>query len=666
MSAPNVRDSNAAALSSLPADLTSSSNEVVRWQSALNETAQATLHQLAEFEPMNAGAQEWGMARQAFPQLRCGEVWFQKVVDASTDQAALVVRDQPTAPGRVLVDPNLLTRERGTPVSLDWFTPSPDGRYVVYAISEAGTEQAQVAILDVTTGELLPHKLTWDVRYAPSWLPDSSGFYFVTHESDHEGNFRPIVYRYSLDEGAHRQNLPEDTIFPRPVVSNDGRYVVVQTGNTGRRTEYIRISDDCWRPFLKGIPGTHVGDFYGDDFFAIVDDGHSRGRLVRVPVSTATEVSTWTELIPESNDVLWTIAVIGDRLVLGYLRDLAGGLCVTDLDGQLIVEVPMPTTGTISSMPHGMLQYGTPMFFSGQDEISFVFTRFDRSPAVYRYDVSDGRIEELTPPDAVIPDLTIESIEGISSDGTRIPARIVYRAGLDRSVPHSTLIHAYGGYRAALLPEYLGSKAAYVQAGGIYVHAALRGGGEFGADWWQQGRRQHKQNVFNDLFAIAEHLCASGVTTPSQLAVHGASNGGLLAGVAVVQRPDLWAAVVPEVPVLDLLNRAGYGQAISRIELGDPRIPEEAAWLLSYSPVYRVPDSATFPATLFVVGENDNRCPPWHAAKLFTQMAKVDPDADLLLRVHNDQGHRTPSRAAMALQAAEWLAFVAHHTGLAF
>jgi prolyl oligopeptidase len=306
------------------------------------------------------------------------------------------------------------------------------------------------------------------------------------------------------------------------------------------------------------------------------------------------------------------------------------------------------------------------MFKTGDDEISFVFSTFDLSPTVYRYVISEKRLEVVGAQPVEIEGLVVSTIAAVSADGVEVPAHVVHRADLDVSVPQPTLVYGYGGFNLAYLPSHLGEYAAWVEAGGIYVLAHLRGGSELGTEWWLGGRREHKQNTFNDLYAVAEHLIATGRTTSAQLAVKGESNGGLLTGAAIAQRPDLWAAVVSDVPIYDLLGmvRDPLTFAIGQVEYGDPANPVEAEWLRAISPVENV-QPASYPAILVTAGENDPRCPTWHARKFvdLVQRAQIG-DAPVLLRVYGGQGHGAAGLGAIAGKDADWLAFAANATGL--
>jgi prolyl oligopeptidase len=644
-------------------------DDSLQWQAKHSLEAASYLRALPGFDDFRSillGTIAAGVG--SYPPRRAGDRWFQRLRrNGDDDQVVLVVRTSPTGEPRVLVDPNALTAERGLRVSLAWFAPSPDGRLLAFGLTEAGTEVVAATVLDVATGAPLPDVIPWNITFEPAWMADGSGFYCSSRDLV-DGVMRMSVYRFTIGQPAPDQAeaLPE-VPFPAPMVSADGRYVAIRTGNTQPRTEYVRKDGGEWEPFLRDVPGAHLGEFCGDDYIAIVDADHPRGRVVRIPVATASDPSTWVELVPESDEVLRMVKIVAGRIVLGYLRAAACGVRVLDLDGQTVDEVDLPGTGVVDVWGSAYTQLLFPLFEVGAGEISFLFSTPTSSPALYRYSVDEGELEELVPSQLQIPGLVVDQIEATSRDGTRIPATVIYRSDLDLSGPRPTLIHGYGGYNVGLLRGFLGNHVPWASAGGILVLAHLRGGSELGADWWLQGRRERKQHTFDDLYAIAGELIRRNYTSPAHLAIEGASNGGTLTGAALVQRPDLWASVVSQVPQLDLLGfaRDPVGYAIARVEYGDPLIPEEAQWLLRLSPRHNIKKGTAYPATLITAGGNDPRCPAWHARVMVAELQEATSgESPILLRTYGEQGHGAAGFTDVVEQAAEWLTFAAHHTGL--
>ncbi|MEU9886713.1 prolyl oligopeptidase family serine peptidase [Sphaerisporangium sp. NPDC051011] len=646
-------------------DLSIDSSESLAWQADRDEKAAARLAGLPGRESLKQRIAGNLTDTRVAPVTRRGDRWFQlAVLEPDAEQPVAVVRDAPAGEPRVLVDPNELTAKRGRPVTLLGISPSPDGRTLAYLLMEAGTEVNELRLIDVRTGEALSDELPWNVTNF-GWLADSSSFLCTTREVI-DGVSECPVYRHVLGTtpGAPIP-APKGIIGARPVVSADGRHVALMTGNTEQRLDWI-VQDGDLRPFLRDLPGGFTGAFHGDDLIALVDDGAPRGRLVRIPVATAADPSTWVELVAESEDVLRYVDVVGDEIVLGYLRDATCRVRLLDLDGTVVEELDLPGDGTVSTLPGGASHPALPMFASGDDEISFIYSSFDTSWTVYRYIVSERRLEVVTPPAVKLDGLVVTTITAVSSDDTPLPTHVVHRADIDTSMPQPTLIYGYGGFNLAYIPSFVAEHAAWVESGGVFVLSHLRGGSDFGAEWWRQGTREHKQQTFDDLYAVAEHLIETGRTTPQQLAVKGESNGGLLAGAAITQRPDLWAAVVADVPILDLIGyeRDPLTYMIGRVEYGDPRVPVEAEWLRAISPVHNV-QPAAYPAVLVTAGANDPRCPVWHSRVFVDLLERAQTgDAPVLLRVYSDQGHTVTGLDAASSKNSDWLAFVAAATGL--
>lgn len=641
------------------------SPDSLAWQDERNARAAVHLAGLAGREHLARRIGAKLSDTRLAPVMRRGNRWFQlAVLDPDAEYPVAVVRAAPNGPPRVLLDPNELTAKRGTPTSLMAIHPSPDGRTLAAIVMEAGREQNQLVLIDVLTGGTLPDEIPWNVT-SLSWMADSSGFWCGTRDVIDGAQECPIHRHVLGSPPAAPLPAPRGLADCRPIVAANGRHVAIATGNTEQRLDWI-VQDGELRPFLRDLPGGIAGRFHEDDLIAIVDDLAPRGRLVRIPVATAADRSTWVELVAEGEDVLRWAEVVGDVIVLGYLRNAAGRLRLLDLTGLTLEEIDLHGDGTVSAHPYGASHPALPMFVAGDNEISFIHSTFDRSWSVYRFLIDERRLELVTEPAITEDGLVVTTITATSSDGSAVPAHVVHRADVDTSVPQPTLVYGYGGFNLAYLPSFTAEHAAWVETGGVFVLAHLRGGSEFGAQWWNTGNRERKQQTFDDLYAVAEHLLQNGATTREQLAFKGESNGGLLAGAAIAQRPDLWAGVVADVPILDLLGmqRDPLTYLIGRVEYGDPAVPSEAAWLRAISPVHNV-KPASYPAVLVTAGANDPRCPVWHSRVFVDLLEKAQAgDAPILLRVYTDQGHGATGLAATSNKSADWLAFVANVTGL--
>jgi prolyl oligopeptidase len=578
----------------------------------------------------------------------------------------LMVASHPDDAGRVLVDATAMDSARG-PASLDWFYPSPDGRLVVFGISFNGDEQSVMHIVDADSGQVLADRMPYMSAAIVSWLPDSSGFWCNAGLAPDFENADKYLFFHRIGQG--RQSPPEKLtvreqycVFPQ--VSADGRHVAAVTSEMDLRPDFVkRLPDGEWQPFLEGLGAYAFGAFDGDDYLAVTTHGASYGRLVRIPIATGADPSTWKELVAESEAVMSNVVRAGAYLVLTQYRESYAEIRVFDLQGHHVADVDLPGRGAVLQLGLlGHYQPATPNLggltvHPADGEFTFVFSSPTRSPATYRYDIGQRRLHELTPPRVVRDDLVTEERHATAPDGHRVHYTLVHRADLDLASSHPTLLYGYGGWNISFVPGALGIFTPFVEAGGVFVLTHLRGGGEYGSDFWHDGRFERKQHTFDDLYAAGEALITAGTTTREQLAVVGASNGGLLTGAAVTQRPDLFRVVVSMVPLYDMLKfqRDPY-TATCVLEYGDPNDPRDAAWLYAYSPYHNVRE-ADYPATLIYCGTHDMRCWPWQSRKLAARLQAANTgQLPVLLRAAEDGGHL--SVMAVPERVTEWMSFL--------
>ncbi|MGM0432232.1 MAG: prolyl oligopeptidase family serine peptidase [Spirochaetota bacterium] len=515
-----------------------------------------------------------------------------------------------------LIDP-VKVLNNGT---IDWFYPSPEGQYVAFGISRSGDEQSTLFITTSETGHLLNSGIPHTSFSKVSWLPDASGFYYSGGLASDFENANKYVFFYELSTGrSHREQLELDDPYVIPQVSGNGRYIVVNKSWEKPVSAYYRdrFGDRQWKPFLLEIDGESYGTFYGDSFVALITDGAPNGHIYSVPLSSPEDRSTWKELLPESEAVLRQFTVVGNTLVTSELVDAHSRIRLIDLNSgqQHIVQLP----------GFGLIESGAPdscPFAADRDSVYFSYVTFTEPPRLYRLDL---RSKELTPlgrkPEVDLSHLAVTLEYYTAYDGSQVPLFLIRRKDLDFSSPRPALLHAYGGWNINLAPSYIGSGRTcvlpFVEAGGLYAYAAIRGGCELGRNWWLQGRREYKQNSFDDFYAGAEYLQTTGYTTAGQLAVMGASNGGLLTAAAVTQRPDLFAVAVAEVPLTDMI-RALQGPYVSsyKEEYGSPDDPKMRNILLAYSPIHNVTPNTAYPAVCILSGLSDIRCQTWNGRKL--------------------------------------------------
>jgi prolyl oligopeptidase len=641
--------------------------EVQRWQDEQGEAAAAWVRDWPHFDRLRESVARFQTARfEPLPRAAGGR-WFRTTVPEGHTQASVVVSDDPAGEGRVLFDP--VQEDPARPPFVSWISPSPDGRVLAVGVCTDGSEQNTVRLVDVATGAALPgtpaQTLMDNWTGGVHWLPDSSGFIFAGID----GRAVDLSQRVWL----HRDGTTTEVAVPwlpgsdyrMVVVSRDGRHAVaVQRLMDPVPVAVARLdgAELTWRPFLTDVAGSVAGHLLGDAWVAVTDVGAPRGRLVRIPLD---DPSSWEEVVAESDAVLRSVTPVGDALYLAEFVDTYARVRIVDADGNALGEVPLPGRGALVELPFPMMNLGAAR---PSDEFLFAFSTLTSSAGTYRHRPGAPDVEVLTEPAVVIDGAVVEDGWATSADGTRVPYHLVHRADVPLDRPQPAMIYAYGGFNAPWVPSFPGVMAAVVDAGGVFVHGHLRGGAEFGRGWWEGGRLANKQNGYADLYAIAETLIADGVTAPDRLAVTGGSNGGLMAGVAVTQRPDLWAAAIPRVPLLDVIGacRDGYGNWVVRLEFGDPDDPDEVRRMAGFSPYHLVEDGVAYPPVFLDSGDTDPRCPPWHARKFAARLqAATTGPAPVLLRIWRNVGHGWATDKEVALtENTEWLAFAMKVLGM--
>lgn len=643
---------------------------VLRWQAAQSRLADEYTHSWPHLSTLTRSVRQYYADRvDALPKFVAGK-WFRTVQMTASEPPVVLVSRHPYGDDHRIVVP-ITAQECGVPF-ISWIAPSPDGSIVAVGVCTDGSENNHVTLLQVPSGEALataPKQMLMDAwTGGVCWLPDSSGFYFLALE-DNTRAFRKSVLLHRVASG---EQFPSGIPLPDPdspdytlvSASPDGRYLVASHGLFAPKPVAIRdLHDACglWRPFVNEAAGTIVGCIMEDALIAITDIDAPRGRIVRIPLnaSNPNDSSQWSQVLAESEVVLRSLTPIGHQLYVTGFVDTYSHLRILDLRRKSVKAARLPGRGAIAEPLFPLMT----LIPSGHPaEFHFVFSSLTQSWGVYKHRPSDDTVETIRAPEVCMPDAVIEDRWAVSADGVRVPYHTVRLASADQG-PLPALIYAYGAFNIPLLPEYPGGVAAFIAAGGLYVHGHIRGGAELGLQWWRSGRMENKQNCFRDLYAIAEDLIKQGLSTSSRLAMTGRSNGGLMAGVAVTQRPELWRAVVAQVPVLDLIGvlRDPYGSYALAKEYADPTIPEEVTRLAGFSPYHLVKNGSAYPAVFITAGATDPRCPAWHARKFAArlQAATAADGVPIVLRVRENAGHGPANAQAVQIDGtAEWLAFV--------
>jgi prolyl oligopeptidase len=588
----------------------------------------------------------------------------------SENQPVLYWREGPLGEAKVLLDPNALSAE-GI-VAVDWWYPSRDGHLLAYGLSEGGSEQSTLHVLGVDTGEKLGDTIPRTRGSSIAWLPDGSGFYYMRFpnpgdvpkgEEHFHGRIRfhrlggdPAADPVVFGEGRDMQDWLDCDL------SDDGRFLVVHASQTARKTAlFVKDLRDKSGAFID-VSGTVDAHFIGavhDGFLYIqTDDGAPNYRLFKVSAAHPSRAD-WKEIIPEGKFKLEQVAFVGGRIFASYLENASSRLYEFDADGKLRREIELAGIGTV---------YGVGGEWQGS-EFFFGFTSFFVPQIVYRVDIGTDRIDVydrvVSPVDA--SRYTAEQVWCRSKDGTRVPMFVIRgkNAVLDGGNP--TILYGYGGFDVPITPGYSKTIIPWLEAGGLYAVVNLRGGGEFGEEWHRAGMLGNKQNVFDDYIAAAEWLFAEKYTSPARLAIFGGSNGGLLVGAIVTQRPDICAAAVCAVPVLDMMRYHLFSVGRYWItEYGDPAKADEFEYLIRYSPYHNVKDGVRYPAILLTTAESDSRVDPAHAMKMTARLqAATSSENPVLLRFETKAGHGIGAPVQKVIdEYADYLSFLSWRLGM--
>jgi prolyl oligopeptidase len=649
--------------------------EVTAWCDAQNQRTRVVLDAIASRDRWHARLTELLRAGQSgAPSVR-GERVFSLDRWGDHDQAALVVRHSPDeAEGRVLLDPALLLGD--TTATIDWYEPDHAGGRIAVGLSTGGSEQSTLRVLDVATGELLVDEIAETRACSLSWEPDGAAFAYTRYPDGDE--YHRHVRRHVLgDDPAGDEvllgpdDLPDPTAWPSVELSADGRWLLVSMSLGWSRTD-LRLLDrrtGSWTPVVEGVDALtsltfdEHGDQAGTRLVGVTTLDADRGRVVAVALD-APEPARWTTLVTEPDDhrrvLEWAVPLAGGTRLVRTTRWGVAELWHHASDAAELTAVPLPGDGVGDVVGVDADER--------DDVVILSITSFTQPARLHRYTPADG----ITPFAALpgspdVPGITVTQTSYDASDGTPIPVFLVDGAGTPAQGAR-TILTGYGGFNIAETPAYSALATAWCEAGGRFAVAGIRGGAEEGEAWHRAGMRANKQRCFDDFFDAADWLVDTRRTTRDHLALRGGSNGGLLMGACITQRPDLAAAVHCAVPLLDMVRFHRF--LIARLwipEYGDPDAADELAWLLAYSPYHRVVDGTCYPPTLITTAEEDTRVHPCHARKFAAraQAATSCPErAPILLRVESRAGHGVGKPVGkQADEAADVLAFLGEALG---
>jgi prolyl oligopeptidase len=592
----------------------------------------------------------WDYERWGAPE-RHGSRWFYSHNDGLQNQSVLFVTDDPGRPGHVLLDPNTLSAD-GT-VSLREQSVSEDGRLLAYALSDAGSDWQVWHVRDVATGKDLPDELRWAKFGGGSWRKDASGFYYTRYAAPSGNDALKATNEYEKLY-FHRLGTPQSDdplVYTRSDdpnwflgadVTEDGRYLIIQANHGDEVQNTLSVQDLSHagaplKPLIARPDAVYsvIGNV-GSTLYVQTDRDAPRYRLIAIDLDHP-EPARWRTILPQATQTLEGVSLVGHQLVARYLKDAHSAVCRFSLDGTLLGEVNFEAGQGL----------GTASGFAGHldDSVTYyAYSSLTIPPSVYRLDLKTGESVLWKQPTLAgfsPKDYETREVFYASKDGTKIPLFIVARKGAPLDGSNRTLLYAYGGFNISMQPAFSPAAAGWVQSGGVYAMANLRGGGEYGRAWHEAGMKTHKQNVFDDFAAAAQYLIRQGWTRPGRLAINGRSNGGLLIGATLEQHPELFAAAVAQVGVMDMLRFRDFTVGKGwESDYGSVDNPEELRALLAYSPLQNVKSGVAYPAILITTGDHDDRVYPAHSFKLTAALQHASPSGrPILLRIDARAGH---------------------------
>jgi len=615
----------------------------------------------------------WNFERWSAPE-KHGKWWFYSHNDGLQNQSVLFATDNPAKKGRVLLDPNALSKD-GT-VSLRESAISDDGRYYAYALSEAGSDWQVWRVKDVGTGQDLPDELHWSKAGGGSWRKDGSGFYYTVYDAPKDGELLKAANQYeklyfhklgtpqSADTLVYTRNDDPDW-FVGGQVTDDGHYLII-SANYGDQVQNTLLVQD-----LSGGDGkitevipkpaaqySVIGNI-GSTLYVLTDDNAPRYRVVAIDLNDPAP-DKWQTIIAEGKDTLDQANLVGGQIVALYLQDAHSAVRRYTPQGKQLSEVKLPGLGTASGFAGRI----------GDRDTYYSYGSYTTPASVYRLDLKSGKSTQWHAPKLAgfkPSDFESRQVFYASKDGTQVPMIITARRGVKLDSSNPTILYGYGGFNISVQPAFSPAIATWIEMGGVYAVANMRGGGEYGRAWHEAGMKTHKQNVFDDFIGAAEYLIAQNWTSPKRLAVYGRSNGGLLIGAVAEQRPDLFAAVVPQVGVMDMLRFRDFTVGKGwESDYGSVENEDEFKALLAYSPYHNVKAGVSYPPMLILTGDHDDRVYPAHSFKFAAAMQHADADGNpILIRIDLRAGHGSGKPTAKLIEEfADIYAFVLNAMGL--
>jgi prolyl oligopeptidase len=642
-----------------------------KWIEAENKITFDYLAAIPQRKQINAKLTAlWNYEKYTVPFHYGGRYFFSKNTGLQ-NQSVLQTASSLPGEARALLDPNTLSKD-GT-VALSGIDVTDDGKLLAYGLSMAGSDWQQWKVRDIATGKDLADDVNWVKFSNGSWKHDGSGFFYSRYDAPasaeqlkqtnyfHKLYFHKLGTPQSKDELIYERKDHKDWNFGG-AVTEDGRYLVINVSQ-GTDPKNRIFYKDLKSPSAKVVELLNKQDasynflgYEGNAFWFKTDLNAPKGRIVSVDLKKPESITT---IVPEAADKLEGVDVVGNRFIASYLKDAHSVVRVFELSGKAAGEIPLPGLGTASG-------------FTGKrkdTETFYSYVSFTEPPTVYRYDMKTGQSTVLFRPkvDFKSDEFTTEQVFYQSKDGTKVPMFLTYRKGLEKNGNNPTLLYGYGGFDISITPSFSPAIAAWLQMGGVYAVASLRGGGEYGEEWHLAGTKLRKQNVFDDFIGAGEWLIANKYTSTPKLAISGRSNGGLLIGATLNQRPELWGAALPGVGVMDMLRFQKFtiGWAWTS-DYGSSENADEFAAIYKYSPLHNIKPGTKYPPTLIVTADHDDRVFPGHSFKYAAAMQSAQSGpAPVLIRIETRAGHGAGKPTSKVIEEVtdQW-AFLVKNLGM--
>lgn len=643
------------------------SKDVADWVEAENKVTFAFLESIPQRDAIKKRITALYDFEKFSAPFKEGGKYFYTYNTGLQNQSVLFIQDALGSEGRVLIDPNTWSKD-GT-VAMSGLAVSEDGKYAAYGVAQAGSDWNTWKVMEVEGNKLLPDELKWIKFSSASWTPDGKGFYYSRFpEPKQDGAFQSLNVDQKLYY--HKLGTPQTEdklVYERPDnpkwtvgggVTDDGKYLVISVGDGTTSRKNRVVYKDLSKPDAQ--PVTLIDNF--DNKYSFIDnDGPvfffrtewkaPRAQVIAIDI-TRPEEANWKVVVPESKDRLDGASIVGDRLICDYLQDAKTAVKVYTLDGKFERDVKLPGIGTASGF--GGKRKDAETFYS--------FSSFATPPSTYRYDIKTGESTLLRQAkvDFDPAQYEVKQVFYASKDGTKVPMFITHKKGIKLDGTNPTLLYGYGGFDISLTPGFSVSRLQWMEMGGVFAVANLRGGGEYGEEWHRAGTKLKKQNVFDDFIAAAEYLVKEKYTSPKKLAIQGGSNGGLLVGAVMTQRPDLYGACLPAVGVMDMLRFQKFTAGRFWVDdYGSSDHPQEFEAIYKYSPYHTLLRNGPrdYPATMVTTADTDDRVVPGHSFKFAAALQSVQSGkAPVLIRIETKAGHGAGKPTAKIIEeiADQW------------